>query len=315
MRGRGTILALAACLALAGPAAAQHGAGTTAAAILRLAPTPRAFALGEAYAALASDEASLFYNPARLAGSSGAVGLAFQTLPAGVSTGSLAAATKVGPGGLGGGLQFLNYGEIEVVEPDPAIEDGPGIPTGQRVGGGEVAVTAGYGVTIASVIQLGAALKLLRFQLAETEATGTALDLGVGADLFGGRIALGAAVQNLGGKTGPGEPAPLPRTIRGGAAWILDGGVGRRVALSVEAIANDGTVKIGSGIEASMRTHYALELVGRVGYHDRNEGDAQAPLVFGAGVAIAPVRIDYAYRDLGMLGATHLIGISILRTP
>lgn len=296
--------------ALPAPAAAQSGAGTTSGVVLQLAPAPRSLALGGAYAALAADELGIFYNPARLALAAGAVGLAYQTLPLAAGAGSLAAALPAGPGVFGGGVQFLNLGEVDVVEPDPAGGEW-GIPTGERVGGAEVALSAGYGVAIGPV-QVGAAAKLLRFQLAEVEATGAAFDLAAGAELFAGRLALGVSAQNLGGETGPGRPAPLPRLLRVGAAVRLGQGVGPRALLALEAMARHGRVALATGVEAGIAGAGGLELVGRVGYRHAPEAEqAEPPLVFGAGLALDRFALDYAYRSLGPLGAAHLFGVSI----
>jgi len=307
----GFLLALATMALAPVPARAQDDAGTAAAVVLQLAPSPRPLALGEAYAALPADELSLFYNPARLAAALPAVGLAYQTLPAGAAAGSLATAAGFGPGVVGVGIQYLSYGEIDVIEPDPSRGGEYGRPTGERVGGGEVAIGAGYGLRLAAGLQLGAALKVLRLQLAEADAAGLAFDLGAGLELLGGRATLGIAAQNLGGEIGPGRPSPLPRRIRGGVGLRLGDSGGPRVGIALEGHAIGDRVVFASGLEATVVAPGGLALVGRVGYHPTIEGDARGPVVFGAGLSLDRFEVDYAFRDLGPLGGAHLFGISI----
>ncbi|HEX7118988.1 MAG TPA: PorV/PorQ family protein [Longimicrobiales bacterium] len=309
MTARSLLLALAATAVSATPAAAQDP-GATAAPVLRLAPAPRALALGGAYASL-SDALSAFYNPARLAAASPAATLAYRTLPVEAGVGAAALAMRLGPGTLGAGVQFLNYGEIDVVEPDPATGGEIGVPTGERVGGGELVVTAAYGLRLPGRIEVGVAAKLLRLQLAEAAATGTAFDLGAGLEVLDGRVTLGAAVQNLGADIGPGRDAPLPRRVRAGAALHLDGPAGFQAVLVAEALEEGGAVAPLGGIEIGRAGPGGSALVGRLGYDGSGGAGGPDPLVAGAGLALDGVTLDYAYRELGALGSAHVFGISL----
>lgn len=300
---------LLAATAVCAPAAAAQDPGATAAAVLRVAPAPRPLALGGAYAPLA-DALSVFYNPARLSAADPAATFAYRTLPVEAGVGSAAVAARIGPGTLGIGAQFLNYGEIDVVEPDPSTGDEIGIPTGERVGGGELAVTAAYGVRLADRVELGAGAKLLRLQLAEASATGTAFDVGAGLEVWDGRVALGAALQNLGSDIGPGRASPLPRTIRAGAALRLESPAGLRTVLVAEAVERNGAVSPLGGLEVG-RVRPGAALVGRIGYDGAAGDDARDPVIFGAGLLLGGLAVDYAYRAMGPLGAAHVFGVTL----
>lgn len=295
----------------AGPVFAQDGAGTTAGVLLELPPAPRALALGDAYAALAADELALFYNPARLAASAGAVGLAYQRYPFDAGAGSLAAARPFGPGVLGLGMRFLDLGEIEVVEPDPTFWEQRGRPTGARVGGGEIVVGAGYGISAAERVQLGVAATLIRRQIAESAETGAAFDAGAAVELWRRHVVLALAAQNLGAALGPGRAAPLPRTFRAAAAVRVGEGAGPRAAVTVGARARRGRTTLVSGLEAGFTLARDRLAVARIGYDGRfrDEGEL-APLVVGGGVRVGRLAVDYAYRTLGPLGAAHQFGVS-----
>ncbi|HEX7049201.1 MAG TPA: PorV/PorQ family protein [Longimicrobiales bacterium] len=306
------LLCAASLAAMPGAAAAQDGVGTASAIVLQLAPAPRPLALGGAYAAIADDALSLFYNAAGLSAAPAAIELAYQTLPVGASAGSLAAALPLGPGVLGAGVRFLNLGDIDVVEPDPATGGELGRPTGGRVGAGEVAVSAGYGIALGDHLRLGATATLLRLQIAEADALGAAFDLGASATVLDGRLVLAAAAQHLGPDVGVVRSAPLPRRLRAGAAVRIGDGVGPRATLSLEAIARDDRVGFASGIEAGLRAPGGLEFAGRIGYRDIRAIDgAQTPFVFGAGITLGTLTVDYAFRPLGPLGDGHMFGISL----
>lgn len=305
-------------IGLAAPAQAlgQTGAGTASAAVLRLDPAPGPLALGGAYAALAEDPMTLFYNPARLDPRSAGLGMAFQTLPLDAGAGSIATAFPAGPGTVGLGTVFLDYGEVDVVEPDPGSGGERGVPTGERVGGGEVVIGAGYALPIGARLRLGLGLKLLRIQIAEAVGTGMAVDAGASMAVFGDRLVVSLAVQNLGPEMGAGRAAPLPTTVRLGTALRFEPGGAGRIALGVEASRQAGEVRLAAGLESGYAAGEEARLVARLGYRSvvravGASGAARDPVVFGAGLRLGRYTIDYAHRPLGPLGTTHLFGMTI----
>jgi len=299
-------------LATAAPLRAQEGAGTSSAILLQLAPAPRPLALGGAYAALARDPYALFYNPSRLAGTARTFGAAYHAYPAGIAAGSAAAALPFGRFALALGVHYLDLGEVEVLEPDPAYGGQRGRATGEVVDGGEVLAAVGAAFALAPSLQVGAAAKALRLGLAGASDHGFAADLGVSAVLFHGRLRLGTAVQNLGPEVGPGRAAPLPRTVRAGAALELGGAAGLRTILAADAVHVEQRVSFAAGLETGYRSGTGLGLVARAGFDGRaRDGDAASPLTLGAGMVLGRLRLDYAYRGVGPLGATHHFGFSL----
>ncbi|MFW5947116.1 MAG: hypothetical protein ACOCUW_01375, partial [Gemmatimonadota bacterium] len=140
---RGTCIAgVLAGLAVAGGSAGQ-GAGSSASTLLRLAPGPRPAALAEAFAAV-TDPLALEYNPAATTG--GGLTAAYQGLPVGASAGAAAATFDAGPGALGVSLRFVDYGEIDVVEPGGDLPVGQ--PTGETATGGELSALVGGGLVL-----------------------------------------------------------------------------------------------------------------------------------------------------------------------
>jgi hypothetical protein len=305
---------VAALLLLGGaPLAAQDGPGSSAAVLLQLAPAPRPLALGGAYTALGSDAYALFYNAARLAGVGRTVGAAYHAYPAGVAAGSLAAVLPIGRFSLALGVHYLDLGEVEVLEPDPAYAGQRGRPTGETIGGGEVVASAGAAMAITSRLAMGVAGKVVHVGLAGESDAGVAADVGASAGLLGGRLRIGAALQNLGPAMGPGLPSPLPRTIRAGAAIELGAaGPGIRTTLAAEALHLEGRASFATGLELGYRDERGRGFLARAGFDARaRERDAASPVAVGGGVMLGGLRVDYAYRAVGPLGGTHHFGFML----
>jgi hypothetical protein len=309
-RDRTAACVLAFLLLAAAPLGAQGGAGSSAAVLLQLAPAPRPLALGGAYAALGSDAYALFYNAAGLARARRAMGAAYHAYPAGVAAGSLAGALPIGRVSFALGVHYLDLGEVEVLEPDPAYAGQRGRPTGETVSGGEVVASAGAAVAVTPALALGIAAKAVHVGLAGEGDAGVAADVGASADLLGSRLRLGASLQNLGAAMGPGLPSPLPRTIRVGAALELGApGPGIRTTLAAEAVRLEGRTSLAAGLEVGYRDGRGRGVLARAGVDARaRERDAASPIVVGGGIAVGGVRVDYAYRAVGPLGGTHHFG-------
>lgn len=312
-------LVLLLMLSAPGLARAQDGAGTSSATVLRLEPTPRAFALGDAYATLAGDAMSSFYNPARLDPRQAGLAFAFQSLPLDAGAGTAAGSTRLGPGVIGAGAVFLNYGSVDVIEPDPDTNDEWGVPTGERAGGGEIALGTGYAMTIGGGVRLGVGVKLLRVEIAEITGNGAAFDLGASLETLSGRLIVSLAAQNMGREMGAGRSAPLPTTTRLGTALRLGAEHGNRLAIGLDAARQSGEMALTGGIETAYVGTGDVHLIGRLGYRlQQNRAQApdsaRRPLTVGAGIRRGRFTVDYAHRPLGPLGTTHLVGLTIHTT-
>jgi hypothetical protein len=301
-------LAIAAVLvghaAAAPPAALGQGAGSGASTVLRIPPAPRPLSLGNAGVAL-PDPWSLEYNPAA-APRAPVLAAAYQELPLGIPAGSVTFVNSgIGRWSWGFSARFVDYGEIEVIEPDPSLPVGR--PTGATVQGGELttlaAVSAGFGP-----VRVGVAGRWLRLEVAGLWDDAFAADVGV--TLAAARwLDVGAAVQSLGTELEAGRPAPLPRTVRVGAAARRPMGPVRGL-LAVEARSREARTGVGAGLELATGGP-GIEAMGRVGYESRAAaGDAYSRFVFGGGVRVDRITVDLAYRALGPLGSTRQVGVA-----
>jgi hypothetical protein len=294
---------LVAPAAMPGGIAAQ-GAGSGASTVLRIPPGPRPLALGNALTAV-DDVWAAEYNPAgaRLPGP--AVAAAFQSLPVGASAGAVVFALPVRrAGAFSLSMRFVDYGEIDVVEPDATLPVGH--PTGETAHGGEVTTLVSGAVAVGPV-RLGLAGRWLRVDVAGLIDDVFAADAGASLALAPW-LRLAGAVQNVGGELEAGRPAPLPRTVRMGAALRHAAGPVDGL-LALEARRREARTGVGAGLELTGRTG-GIEAAARVGYESRAAaGDAYSRFVFGGGITADRLSVDLAYRALGPLGSTRQVGV------
>jgi hypothetical protein len=295
---RRALILAAAAAALPGAAGAQ-AAGEAAAQLLRLPPAPAVAALGGAYTAGAG-ELALFYNPARLAVAPGAGTIAFLPLPLEARAGAAAVGVAFGPGALGAGVQFLHFGEVEVLEPEAGSG---GVPAGRMATAGEVAIGVGYGVAWRSV-EWGVGGKLLRLGVDDLAATAFGVDAGMALTLLRGRLTVAAAALNLGRDVTLGIASPLPSTYRAGAA-LRAGSDPAGATLYVDAIALGSSYGLATGVEARWRAGGAR--VALRGGWQAGEMLDPGPAV-GAGIGLGAMAFDYSFRS-SVIGDGHHFGL------
>lgn len=284
---------LAAALLLAPAARAQSGSGLS---FLRLGVNAAALGVGDAHVAYARDAWATTWNPAGLAAAAGnSAGLSHHLWFADTRTYALAGRFAAGTrGGLGLFVTATTTGDLEA-------RTRPGDPEG-FFDAGFVAAGAAYGRAFGPV-RLGLAAKLLAEQIYTDNATGYAVDLGAQADLFGGLVRLGAALQNLGSMNALDAVATsLPRTLRAGATVfpfriltetdvvpLVGTFVSAEVAhlLDSDGLLDDPTrLHVGAGVEV-------VELVTvRAGYVTN---DALRGLTLGGGLGYEALVVDYAF--------------------
>lgn len=298
-------LVLTVVLPAASPtSAAAQGAGSAASTVLRLSPSPRALALGGAMAAV-GDVFAVEFNPAAPAPGPTRAAASFQALPLDVAAGAAAVTFDAAGGAAALSLRFVDYGDIEVIEPGGNVP--VGVPTGETATGGELTALAGYAFAVGPV-RLGVAGRWLRMDVAGLTDDAFAADLG--ALVAPVRwLAIGVSVQNLGTDVEAGRAAPLPRTVRGGVSARRDLGPVDAL-LATEVRRREGRTTAAVGLELGAGGP-ALRAEGRVGWESRAEaGDAYSRVVFGGGIRLERVGVAFGYRALGPLGSTRQFGLS-----
>lgn len=296
----GALLALVA-LGPAGTRRAHAANGEAGFAFLKIGVGARAMGMGSAYVAVADDPTALHWNPAGLA--SGHEGIRLTAMHnewLDDFRQEYAAVTgPVGPGTFGASFTGFYTSELE-------RRDETGVLTG-HFGFNDIAATLGYGVNVAPGAAAGLSLRYVREMIADETASSIAFDLGGRYAIRSTGLSLGAAVQNVGGQAKfDVESFPLPRTIRGGAAY-------RR-----EIKALQGTGLISTEFRKALGEESRFHLGGEFAYHDwlafragAKFGYDDQDVSFGLGITRGPIDFDYALVPIGAnLGSSHLFSIS-----
>ena len=253
----GALVALA-TVGLATPAGAQSG--TAAAEFLNVPVGARAIAMGGAFGATASDGTALYWNPAGLG-----------TIPSATATFEYAAwyvgsdfnfasvASPTAFGTVAVGLTAITYPEMDVIDEDVNNQQ----PTGETFTAGSYAVSLGYGRQLTDRFSMGGTVKVVREQIANSNATGVAFDIGTLFTTPFQGVRLGASISNFGSKMSidgsdlniPFDPATgqngnnnavpgriqtdafdLPLTMRVGLATEVYESAGTRVTIAADAL-------------------------------------------------------------------------------
>ena len=215
MLKRGAVLIVMALLIIIAPAPSTHaidihdGAGTTGAAFLKIEGGSRPAGLGGAFAGLANDINTIFWNPAGLTAVHDRELTAMQHFSfADINNQTIGYAQRVEQ--LVWGASFLgSFTEIErrqgpTEDPDSTV----------TVGGFATGLSLAY--PLGEAISVGGTAKIISEQLDIQNAFGAAADVGLVARLLGNRLGIGVAVQNAGVLDG-GEN--LPMALRAGLAY------------------------------------------------------------------------------------------------
>jgi hypothetical protein len=317
---RPCIAAACAALLAAAPAHAQDGAGSAGAAVLQMLAGGRAAGLSGAYTAATGDADVLFYNPAGITSVAAGAALSYQKHVEDIGLASGAGAFRIGRFNVGVSALFLDYGSIEVIEPDPDFGGQTGIPSGATVSASEVAarVTAAT-LLLDDRLSLGASAGMVSIELAGLGRSTPMFDLGAQYALPFGTV--GASLRNLGGDLS-GEDladASLPSQLRLGGAFGMTApnGIGALVAGDLVAELAEGTTGFVAGLEAGLMPRIAGDLaaVGRVGFNGAAGDDGLGTLQLGGGIALGGFAVDYAYQNYDFFGALHRVGVRWSRLP
>lgn len=314
------------------PLIAQQG--STAAQFLKIGVDARAAAMGEASAAVASDVAALFWNPARLATiSTSNILISHTTWIADLSHNFIGAAIPFGDDALGFSLTSVSMGETEVT----TLEQPQG--TGSFYSASDLALSISFARRMTDRLAVGISVKYVYEAIANETATGVAFDVGTSLDAGLSGLQLGMAFTNYG--TGmqmqgddlvipyyPGPAStpikanlvtrefPMPTNFRIGLSVELMGSKSLFMSseLSQLIVAVDGNHPVDALERGSLGVEYSWNraIVLRAGYKYRY---AEQGLSYGGGVKLevenTSVAVDYALTHFGVLDNVHRFSIQI----
>lgn len=300
--------------AAAGWAAEVHDeAGTTGAAFLKIEGGSRPVAMGGAFAGLANDVNTIFWNPAGLTSVQTRELTAMQNfLIADISSQIIGYAQRFRKGVWGASLLGA-FTEVErrtrpTDEPDSTVV----------VGG--FAAGASYAYALSPKLSIGGTARGISQQLDIEDSFGAAVDLGGVLRLLKNRLGVGLALQNLGFLS---TEENLPTTLRGGIAFQTR----KRVALTNPkpardhfAIVADVDIPIPSGFptfHVGAENWFYDVLALRVGYSMSQGENPKNGLTGGIGVRRKGkaslenlhFQFDYAFVPNEDVGDAHRISL------
>lgn len=325
MKTLAPLLCLLAAFLAAPPSFAQK-VGSTSMQFLKVMPSARGAAMGDAYSVLATGADAVFWNPGGLPASlrpeisSTYINWIFDT-----RQGALSYATPIGDiGSVGVQVQYVDYGEFEETSADPAYLSSaePGM-TGRTFRPFSYLVGLTYARNLTERFSTGVSIKYVHESLfngevvnalisraagmgmVDTWGSGILFDFGLQYNTGYRSIRIGAAVQNFGSEiTYATESSLAPLLFRFGTAVdligqdaLLIGEQDNRLSVAFDLFQpNDYTQQAHLGVEYEFAESFAL----RGGYKFNYDSEG---LTFGAGIkhGIESVKIslDYSYGSLG----------------
>lgn len=288
-----------------GPAAAQSARGTSAFQFLQLGVGARPAAMGEAFAGVADDVNSVYWNPAGLAAiTRRELSLTHAQWFGDITYSNLACAQPVKGGTVGAAFNVLNTGDIRKA-------DNTGLRLSDSYNMSEVMGLVSYARGF-DKLALGANLKFISSRIEEESAHSFAADIGAlysGFKPWGRRLGLGLAVQNIGTKAGyVAEKASLPVLVRAGGALQ----VFKDLLVVSDLNYAKKELNIHAGAEYT-RAFGTVVVAARAGYKDDTikELGALSGLTAGLGLKWGYYQLDYAWNSFTDLGSVNRISLGI----
>lgn len=309
---------------------AQSKAGTTIAQFLKIEPSARAAALGNAGTSLYGEAASLYYNPASL-GRLDKIDAQFtyNKWLADINYNYAVVGVPLqGIGTLAIQMTSLNSGEMDV----RTVEQPLG--TGERFSVTNFALGLGYGLMLTDRVSVGLQLTYFQESIWHSSLTGFALNIGVQYQVEVDGLTIGAALMNFGPrakyegrdayvnfdfdpkKYGDNDQLPaqlrmdewgLPTAFRVGMSYPVRFSKDYKLILTADAFhPNDNKESISLGGEFQLLDIFYV----RGGYRNLFLEDLEGGAVLGGGVKASisggyVIRFDYAWADYGRLDQAH----------
>jgi len=291
--------------------------GTAGAAFLKITPSPRATAMGEAYTSLSEDAYSAYWNPAGLAGvERPEVAATYNASFEDVAHQYVSMAYPLRYG------STLGFSVTRMTVAPFQGYDATGLKT-KEVQSTDMAIGASYGRTLLKdeigrpVLNVGAGLKRVSQTLDNASAATLALDLGAAYSfrpanywmnkLPAQEMRFAFTVRNLGpGLTFDKVSAPLPLSATLGAAWLSHPRGDSSLILSVDnTVSRDEKYTVNLGAE-----YEAFQLLAfRAGF--KTGQTAGSGIRFGFGFKFSLLDLDYSMSPFGDLGSMHKFGLTM----
>ena len=314
----------------------QSKVGTTIGQFLKIEPSSRLVAMGNAGTSLSNEASAAFYNPASL----GRIqGIDFQFTHnqwlADIKYNYATAAFNIeNLGTFALQITSLNSGDIEIRTVER--ESGSGLFYDVT----NLSLGLAYGVLLTDRVSAGIAFNYIQETIYNTSLVNVALNFGVQYQTAIEGLSIGASVSNFGPRSSydgrdvflsydsdpdvhgnhPTLPAELrmgsfglPTLFRVGLSYSVSITDWNQLIVSSDAMhTNDNTERINLGAEWMFLNSFAV----RGGYRDLFLDDLEGGLVLGAGAKVGfagttNVSFDYAWADYGRLNNTHRFTVGL----
>lgn len=295
---------------LARPVSADQtnlGPSTEAAPWMERPVSARAAAMGSAFGAMADDLSSLDFNPAGLYRIEGVqLLLSHDTWFQGLSMERAIAGVPLGPGGLGVGFDYADFGPIDAFSVGSS-----GTPTANgSLSPNAWDARAGYGFYLSENFFLGGSYTYLTQNLAGTTERTQAGGVGLLAKGLIPGISIGISAQDLGGKL---DGFFLGSNLKGSLAYQT-GVLGKAHALNLVMDVDypldaPRAVRVAFGAEYWLKGVLALRAGEQIS--DDLIGTGLEGMSLGAGVNLGGLQLDYAFVDNGDLGNSNLLSLGL----
>lgn len=302
--------------------------GTTSASFLEIGIGARSMGMGGAYAAVAEDAITMYWNPAGLSRITNASGV-FEQIDwiTDVTFNYLAASLPLG-NSLGSVGIFINSMSI----PNQLVRtvqypDG----NGEEYSASGLAMGLSYARNLTDRFSIGLNAKYISERIWHEQASSIAFDIGTLYDAGIDGLRIGACISNF----GPGlklsgsdllifhDPSPLqmgnndkimgelmtdewplPLNMQFGLAYTMAPSEFLEVLLAVDAL---HPINTSESVNLGMEVKLFNMLYLRSGYNSLFQTDSEAGLTLGGGLnyrlfGASNIRVDYAYADMGRLG-------------
>lgn len=283
-------------------------AGTTGFNFLRVTPTAREAAMGNATAGLGNDAFGLWYNPAGLSGvRSRQLGLSYVSYVAGVQSGTVAYVAPSDKFTWGAGGYYLNSGFMKLTSDNPAPNEDLG-----SFSCSYLALGAAGSMRLVDELAAGMNLKILYGGIYTYWTLGLAGDVGISYKLPVDGLKAGIAGRNIGltikpfgGDTFLVVRDRLPTELALGISYAP----ATPFLLSLEMVKPvDNSLEARLGIEGWLHRYFCLRggITTRGGELKAGSGwDFAAGLSTGIGVRFRQFELDYAFTPMVILDNAH----------
>lgn len=310
-------LALCLCAAMCGPvpARAEYGdaaIGTSAGQFLKVMPSPRGAALGEAYSSLVGDASAIDWNPAGLINIEGqSLFMTHSVYLAETSMNYVAYAQNAGEvGAWGMAAKHFSAGSMDRTD-ENAVEMGSFSPYDLALSVGFACYITGFNRDPEERFILGATGKLVRSKILASDNT-ISSDIGLLFPyIFDNKFRLSMAALNImGSLRHDKEEAPLPLVLKVGSVTHL----ARYLDIMVDfAQPNDNYPWLALGSELRIPFGKKTAVALRAGFNTRSvtDNDGLRNIGLGAGLRYDIYSIDYSFSPHGDLGAAHRMSLTL----